>query len=62
MVALRSLTGEGEVLPVVDGMLADQRERVRAGACLVCGKGRSYCDCGEYDSRYDPHKYESEAE
>ena len=62
MVALRSLTSEGEVLPVVTETLVEQRSRMRAGACLICGKSRSYCDCGEYDETYDRHQFESEAE
>lgn len=63
MAALRSLDARGEILPVVTGeILAEQRERVRLGRCLVCGHAHPECDCGEYDQAYDPHKYESESE
>lgn len=64
MAALRSLDASGEILPVVTGeILAEQRERVRLGQCLVCGKSRYLCDCGEYDQAYDRRDYgDSEGE
>lgn len=57
MAALRSLTSDGELLPVVDLMLNEQRDRIRLGRCIVCGKGHSQCDCGEYDQAYEPRDY-----
>lgn len=59
MVALRSLTDDGELVPVI---LREQRARLRDRLCILCGLARDLCGCSEYEQTYDRRDYADDGE